>query len=193
MLRTRARGLPSAPATVTVIRCCAGNVSTANAWELGDAQGTVGKRSASSLEVRKDPTKTRKDGIGTETWAGNLVSRRGRRHPAPGRPFSAPATMPPEAQQPPGPAADPPQPQHGTRHHYDRRERHPLRRCGSLCGHRRSSLCTSASPPAACSLTSPPLTASSSPWQGIPSAMLLPPPSTQHTRSWCRSACGDGS
>ena len=35
------------------------------------------------------------------------MSRRGRRHPAPGRPFSAPATMPPEAQQPPGPATEP--------------------------------------------------------------------------------------
>ena len=100
---------------------------------------------------------------------------------------------PPEAQLPPGTAADPPQPQHGTRHHYDRRERHPLRRCGLLCGHRRSSLCTAASPPAAYSLTSPPLTASSSPWQGIPSAMLLPPPSTQHTMVWCQSARSNGS
>ena len=123
-------------------------------------------RRALSKDVRRT-CRTRKDG--TETWAGNLVSRRGRCHPAPGRPFSAPATMPPEAQQPPRPAADPPQPQHGTRHHYDRRERHPLRRCGSLCGHRRSSLCASASPPAACSLTSPPHTASSSARQVFPS------------------------
>ena len=28
-------------ATVTVIQCHVGNVSTWNAWELGDAQGTV--------------------------------------------------------------------------------------------------------------------------------------------------------
>jgi hypothetical protein len=41
-----------APATVTAIRCHVGHVSTANAWELADAQGTVGKRSASSLEGR---------------------------------------------------------------------------------------------------------------------------------------------
>ena len=40
-----------APATVRVIQCHAGNVSTWNAWELEDAQGTVGKLSASSFEV----------------------------------------------------------------------------------------------------------------------------------------------
>ena len=40
-----------AAATVTVIQCHARNVYTANAWELADAQGTVGKLSASSLEV----------------------------------------------------------------------------------------------------------------------------------------------
>ena len=40
-----------APATVMVIQCRAGNVSTANAWELAGSQGTVGKRSASSFEV----------------------------------------------------------------------------------------------------------------------------------------------
>ena len=94
---------------------------------------------------------------------------------------------------PPGPAADPPQPQHDTHHHHSRRGRHHLRRRGSLCGHRRSSLCASASPPAACSLTSPPHTASSSPRQGIPSTMLPPPPSTQHPSFWSRSARGDGS
>jgi hypothetical protein len=40
-----------APATVAVIQCVAGNVATWNAWELADDQGTVGKLSASSLEV----------------------------------------------------------------------------------------------------------------------------------------------
>ena len=46
----------TAPATLTLIQCRAGNVTTANAWELGDAQGTVRKRSASSLEgTTKEP------------------------------------------------------------------------------------------------------------------------------------------
>ena len=100
---------------------------------------------------------------------------------------------PPEALPPPRPAADPPQPQHDTSHHHGCRGRHHLRRLGSLCGHRHRSLSTSASPPAACSLTSPPHTASSPPRQGLPSTMLLPPPSTQHPRFWCRSARGVGS
>ena len=136
-------------------------------------------RRALSKDVRRT-CRTRKDG--TETWAGNLVSRRGRRHPAPGRPFNTPATMPPEAQQPPGPAADPPQPQHITHHHHGSRGRHHLRRSCWLCGHHPRSLSTAAPPRAACSLTSPSRTASSSPRQGSPSTTLLPPSSTQHPK-----------
>ena len=78
-------------------------------------------------------------------------------------------------------------------HHHGRRGRHPLRRSGLLCGHRHCSLSTSASPPAACSLTSPRRTASSPARQLFPSTMLLPPPSTQHPKFWCRSSRGDGS
>ena len=40
-----------APATVTVTQCHVAHVTTWNAWELADAQGTVGKRAASCLEV----------------------------------------------------------------------------------------------------------------------------------------------
>ena len=46
-----------APATVAVIKCHAGHVPTANAWELGDPQGTVGKLSASCFEVTGSATK----------------------------------------------------------------------------------------------------------------------------------------
>ena len=100
---------------------------------------------------------------------------------------------PPEAQLPPGTAADPPQPQHGTRPHYGSRGRHPRRRSGSLGGHRHRSLSKAASPRAACSLASPPGTASSSPWEGLPCTTQLPPPSPQHPMVWCQSARSNGS
>ena len=44
-----------APATVAASQRHMGNVTTANAWELADAQGTVGKRAASSVEVSGVP------------------------------------------------------------------------------------------------------------------------------------------
>ena len=47
-----------APATVAAIQHHVGNVSTANAWELADAQGTVGKRATSSLEVSASDAKS---------------------------------------------------------------------------------------------------------------------------------------
>ena len=100
---------------------------------------------------------------------------------------------PPEALPPPRPAADPPQPQHVTQHHHGSRGRRLLRRSGSLCGHRCRSLSTAAPPRAACSLALPPSTACSSPWEGSPSTMQLPPPSTQHPMVWCQSARGSGS
>ena len=50
------KSFSKAPATVTVSLTVskrrAGHVTTWNAWDLADAQGTVGKRSASSLEGR---------------------------------------------------------------------------------------------------------------------------------------------
>ena len=93
----------------------------------------------------------------------------------------------------PGAAPGPPQPQHVTQHHHGSRGRRLLRRSGSLCGHRRRSLSTPAPLRAACSLALPPSTACSSPWEGSPSTMQLPPPSTQHPMVWCQSARGNGS
>ena len=97
------------------------------------------------------------------------------------------------AARPRGPAAEPPQPQHVTQYHHGSRGRRLLRRSGSLCGHRRRSLSTPAPLRAACSLALPPSTACSSPWEGSPSTMQLPPPSTQHPMVWCQSARGNGS
>ena len=110
-----------------VIRCRAGNVSTANAWELGDAQGTVGKRSASSLEGRTkaaQATKGRHGNLGrkpgesprsappgtrpslqrtSDHAAGGPAATRTRRRPAP-----APAHHPPSPWVP-WPPSSPPQ------------------------------------------------------------------------------------
>ena len=73
------------------------------------ARGRPGYRWKALGELSRRPHEGRAGHERTARKLGpeNLRSPRGGATPGSGRPFSAPATMPPEAQQPPGPATEP--------------------------------------------------------------------------------------